>query len=315
MYRTKCCVCEGGIQKVKTLENYPLSYVAKDSIDTRTEDCDVGICNECDTLQLMNLADPNIIYGDFHNNTSFSIKWQTHHDLFCKFIKDKLHGKSIEVGGRSGEIIKRLDDTENYYTLDFSNPDNDPKNLRGNCEDFDFTGFDCLIMSHVFEHLYNPKKFAQNITDRGVDDIFLSIPNMKTIGLFLPVHREHPYLCTESTVMRLFPKYSCTIEYFEDHSIFIHLFKTKICSQNVLDYYKNMENKKVENEYVFPSAMQGTHILYFTKCEHIKGFVDNDPLKQGKFLQGKPIFPCMNKSNVYMGHYLYNNDLVITKNK
>ena len=81
MYRTNCCVCEGLIKKIKTLKDYPLSYYPKDTPDDmRSEDCDIGLCNYCGTLQLMNLIDPNILYGCFHNNTSFSKKWMDHHD-------------------------------------------------------------------------------------------------------------------------------------------------------------------------------------------------------------------------------------------
>lgn len=312
MYRKECCVCDGQLKKIKTLNDYPLSYYPKNTPeDDRTEDCDIGVCESCDTIQFMNLIDPVLLYGDFHNNTSFSKKWQDHHDSFYKFIKDKLHGKCIEIGGKSREIVKRLDDNirDKYYTLDFSNTNDDPKNLTGNCEEFDFVGFDCIIMSHVFEHLYNPKKFAKNIED--IDDIFISIPNMKYVGMYLPIHREHPYLCTESTIMRLFPKYSCTIEYFENHSIFIHLFKTNCISQNVLKFYNKLENTKIENDYVFPSGMQGSNILYFTKCNNIKGFVDNDPMKQGKYIMGKKILPIEENMDIFTGHSLYNNDKCI----
>jgi hypothetical protein len=247
----------------------------------------------------MDLIDPKILYSSFHNTTSFSPIWNRHHDAFAKFIKGRLHGQCIEIGGSSGELYKRLC-YDNYKTLDFANPGNNEKHIRGNCETFDFTGVDCVIMSHVFEHLYNPADFYENCK---VSDIFISIPSIMNETPF-KLHREHTYLCDEADVIRLFKGYSCRIEYFENHSIFIHLFR----KPKLLD--ATHQYTSLHTDYIFPSSICGSHILYYSKADII-GFIDNDPNKQGKFIMGREIFARNNQSNVFMGYPLYNSEYVI----
>jgi hypothetical protein len=304
--RDKCCLCRGPLKFEFTLKDYPVTYGPSETPDFQVEDCDVGSCTECMCIQLIDLIDPSIVYGSFHNTTSFSTVWKNHHDLFTKFIGNKLHGKCLEIGGKSGELVKRIGYPE-YYTLDFSNPDDDPKNLKGNCENFDYTGFDCLIMSHVFEHLYNPIDFYENCK---VDDIFISIPNVKTDGI-IPIHREHTYMCDENYIIKLFKGYSCRLEYFGEHSIFIHLYRTRRMYEDILGKMTELTKLKLNNDYIFPAGVTGVSIIYFSDTTNIKGFIDNDPGKQGKFYMGKQVFkPSEVSSNVYYSHVLYNNDML-----
>ena len=53
-----------------------------------------------------------------------------------------------------------------YTTLDMFRNNELPtsvKFIKGNCETYCYSGFNTIILSHVFEHLYNPRKFIENI--------------------------------------------------------------------------------------------------------------------------------------------------------
>jgi hypothetical protein len=51
--------------------------------------------------------------------------------------------------------------------------------LNINGEVYDYISSDTVIMSHMFEHLYNPVDFIKKLNDSNIQNIFISIPNMK----------------------------------------------------------------------------------------------------------------------------------------
>ena len=92
----------------------------------------------------------------------------------------------LEIGSNKGELYNILSqhcDFE-YTTLDMYQHEDLPKNIKfiqGNCETFNYNGYTTLILSHVFEHLYNPTKFIKNIKNYNVKNIFISIPDYDSL--------------------------------------------------------------------------------------------------------------------------------------
>jgi hypothetical protein len=157
--------------------------------------------------------------------------------------------------------------------------------------------------------MYNPRKFLSDLFKSGVQDIVISIPDMKSIlekKVLLLVNVEHTFYIDVSYCLALFLSEGYTlkrINSFEDHSIFFHFFidKKQDCSWNdlltqgkkVVRYFLQIEEdyKRFEiNEpfYIAPAGYYGQMMYYL--LEHVKdkvqGILDNDIQKQGLRLYG-----------------------------
>jgi hypothetical protein len=216
-----------------------------------------------------------------------------------------------EIGGNSGVLYSHIAPLGNidYTIFDICDSPKRPtevKFVQGNCEDQAFNQ-GALIMSHTFEHLYEPRNFLQ----RQTLPIFLSIPNMdilyerKNIGV---LHTEHTYFIGYTEAISLFSEfgYTCkTFRRFNDHSYFFHFTK----GVSMESYIPN-DARLTIMRYIFedgevalrsividrpcficPAGLYGQRIHYYLKqySQYINGFIDNDPLKQGKKLYGTGI--------------------------
>ena len=303
--RTACCLCGGLLQEGFTLYGHPITFspTIKSHEEDIYEDLKYGSCSACGSVQLMTLVPPHILYENSHNGTIYSSTWTRHHEAFSDFIKVDAKSKIIEVGGTGSLTI----DAE-YRILDIV--DNDSSNhIKGNCEDFDFCHTDCVIMSHVFEHLYEPSKFIKNCYMGGVGDIFISIPYMSTNSHVLPIHTEHTYFADELDIINLFEmnkyKLKCT-KNFEKHSIFFHFILNEdvvprgghLRPGREVELFYNIEkrNKILEDisfhddTYIMPAGHLGQIIYHYLKNKQIKGFIDNDKNKQNKRVYGTPFY-------------------------
>lgn len=312
MFRHKCCICDGNLVQCYDLPKFPVRYTPTTAPleNDKFENLKFGYCEVCGSFQLMTLIDQELLYGEAHNNSSFSTVWTLHHDNFSKFISCRL-GKDksiIEIGGASLELWKRLKEY-NYTVMDLTDKyfDYNVNFIKGNCETYKFKETDNVVMSHVFEHLYNPNQFIDNCE---AENIFLSIPDMRS-GI-VPVHIEHTYFLEPDDIIRMFSKrgYTCDIEYYQNaSSYFIHAYKGE-CKYNiplnpgrykyVLEFYINLEKKckniNVDNFYISPACLGGVFLWYFTN-KSVKGFIDNDHMKQEKRQYGTP-------------YYIYNRDVL-----
>jgi hypothetical protein len=244
--------------------------------------------------------------------------WKEHHRLFSVFVVENNTDNTIlEVGGSSGPLYKLLSDKGiNYIIMDIADSEKRPpevKFIQGNCEDFDFTGYKSVVMSHTFEHLYHPRKFLESLSKSHVESVFISIPNIdylyasKNISI---LHNEHTYYVGDNEIRYLFSQfgYSCAKSYnFRTHSLFYHfiydvetlplsLYRTDRASsiQSVfLDYENRIGNITITTPFfICPGGHYGQKIYYYLSQfkNYIKGFIDNDPLKQGKRVYGTPAY-------------------------
>jgi len=162
-------------------------------------------------------------------------------------------------------------------------------------------------MSHIFEHLYNPRKFLNNIQDK-VNDIFISIPNMDyslTNHVITFLSNEHTFFINNSIILSLFAEfgYKCKTSFeFKIHSIFYHFTKSEKKSisyfprtNELINYFQSIENRFTtisiaQNTFIVPGSYYGQIVYYFLKNKNnILGFLDNDITKQNKRLHGTPL--------------------------
>ena len=167
MKRTSCVVCKHSPLNPLFIEKtYPVilapSLLPPES--DRFSDYCLEQCNRCKCIQSVNLIDPGILYENNHNITYNTPTWKAHHSQFCEFLCDENEKQTIvEVGGFPGilasQVIEKLPIVK-YTLMDLCDKKDSLSSaihfIKGNCEDFDYNGYDTIVMSHIFEHLYNP---------------------------------------------------------------------------------------------------------------------------------------------------------------
>ena len=108
-----------------------------------------------------------------------------HYELLCDFIITNKMTDSysfFEVGGSYGRLAKLIinyykdkDNNVNNYTsfnyqilefnIEYYPSIENVEYISGNCESYEFKNTKTLIMSHVFEHLYDPRLFLKKISE------------------------------------------------------------------------------------------------------------------------------------------------------
>lgn len=210
--RTECVFCEHiRLVSIKKLTQ-PIYECVEDSIKNGDWTMEYGYCPECSSVQLMSLADPEILYDEhYFKPLNQSYLWIHHNISFVKFIIDHLntdtHNSILEIGSSSFCIGKHLNHYyPNYTVFDYSLKNAEQKEnvkyIEGNCETYDFTN-ETIVLSHVFEHLYNPKAFIQNCNKNKVKNIFIAVPSMEDPDQ-LHVNNQHTFLYSEKDLEYLF---------------------------------------------------------------------------------------------------------------
>jgi 2-polyprenyl-3-methyl-5-hydroxy-6-metoxy-1,4-benzoquinol methylase len=321
MERQKCIVCDKSIFFLYQIDLMPiiLSQTYNKIDDDVFQDQQVYYCKHCSCVQLKNLIDPSILYQHPHNTTSALPTWKEHHATFSKFITESLDTNAImEIGGSSGALYQHLkNEPIEYSCIDLCEANFDTSNctyIIGNAEEYNYDNVDTVAMSHVFEHLYDPKLLLSNLSKNNISTIFISIPNMSALlnrRSSSIIHYEHTYYIDKYFTEYLLSEqgYSLTkyVE-FKDHSLCMQFKKTN-CEKQVIeprhniveqihDIYNSMYTRFQGQEisptsYIIPAGHMGQLFYSIAKPSSIYGFLDNDPSKQGKRLYGTPymIYP------------------------
>lgn len=242
MNRSVCVICNGTLQTLYKRIGTPISFsppsVESSFCDDIYGDQEFLCCEQCGCVQLGNLIDPTILYTNAHNITYDTPTWKEHHTQFCKFLTERIEFESlVEVGGMSGVLSSRVLDIMpaiKYTCVDLCESAHDIPGVvfkKGNCETYDFKDTKCIVMSHVFEHLFNPATFISNVAKHGVPSIFISIPNMDALiesNIIHILHNEHTFYINGSYIEWMFSQngYKLSeIQNFKSHSLFFHFVK------------------------------------------------------------------------------------------
>ena len=183
-------------------------------VDVENEDwvMEYGYCPECFSVQLMSLADPEVLYDEYYfQPLHHSYLWIHHNISFVQFIIHHLntdtHDSILEIGSSSFCLGKHLNHYYPKYTVfDYTLKNAEQKEnigyIEGNCESYDFAD-ETIVMSHVFEHLYTPKAFIVNCSKKRVKNIFIAVPSMEDLNQ-LHVTNQHTFLYSEKDLEYLF---------------------------------------------------------------------------------------------------------------
>jgi hypothetical protein len=305
--RNKCVFCNSIITEiVYTQKDFPITFGGnKNIVPYETIDIEWVSCKSCDIIQLVTLVEPIKLYGNTHNNTGESLLWINHHNMLYNFIKNSITtNKILEIGAENGVLAQKFIEENYKYSIlnifEEKNKIDGIEYIQHNCEDYDYVGIETIVLSHVFEHLYNPRRFVETISKSKVKNIVLSVPNLKmclTKNTVSFINNEHTYYFEESHIIKLFELFNYKLnkkEYCKDYSIFFSFNYVELT--NTVDLLKEYFIKRESDissiildkpTYIVPGGHYGSVIYYYLKNkEYVSGFLDNDKGKQGTYMYG-----------------------------
>jgi hypothetical protein len=159
-------------------------------------------CENCKTFQTKYLGNLNDIYKNNHADGCGTIRLKMN-DKFAELIKTNISNISniLEVGAGSGILslsILNIIQNINYIIIDpfyFGIKENRTI-INDYLENVDLTSINTniLVMSHVFEHFYEPLKIIEKIANsNNIEYVCLNFPDLETyvknrfLGTLLPV--------------------------------------------------------------------------------------------------------------------------------
>lgn len=211
--RTKCVLCADSQLISFSKFEQPVYECVDVGIQNDSWEIEFGYCATCYSVQLMQLADPEVIYDkNYYQPLNYTHLWIQHNISFTKFIIDNLNtdgeNSITEIGSSSFCLGKHLihyykDYTVFDYSLGQAIRRDDVEYIEGNCEIYDFKPDTNIVMSHVFEHLYEPAKFINNCKRNGVKNIFIAVPSMKDNNQ-LHISNQHTFAYSENDIEYIF---------------------------------------------------------------------------------------------------------------
>jgi len=350
--REKCVLCESK-KFISCFDTINTIDIVEDKkiMDTKNEIKNLNFigCTICGCVQLQNLFDPSQIYNQ-KSHYSESDVWIKHNNLLSQFIQEKSiinNNHIIEIGGGSGRfanlLISKNKNIKSYKILDISinniEPNKNIEYIEGNCEFFDYENIkiDTIIMSHMFEHLYEPRNFLKNVRDSKIQEIFISIPDMENLtknGDINNLHIQHTFYIDTNFITWLFGEFNFELKNiynYDNNSVFYHFIRNNNLKNKPIDDIKNiLLIEDLKNFYsdvkekirqfnlkkpffVCPSGFYGKIIYHYLSSDiknNIIGFLDSDCFKINKRLSGTKIF-IFDKE--YVKNYKHVNVLIIAE--
>ena len=115
--RTKCRLCES--KNLKLILDMPSSQPVdnfrpafSDNLKLESFEMSLFICKNCSHVQLLNIVDPHILYGDYIYESSSSPDLKKHFSLYADYLFDKNYlkknSKILDVGSNDGLFLDFL---------------------------------------------------------------------------------------------------------------------------------------------------------------------------------------------------------------
>ena len=283
----------------------------------------IQICMICKTIQTKYIGDIDTIYKHNHVDNYGVIKNQSTED-FSDFIHNSEITGFLEVGASTDSLAHRIlskcpDIPYFVVEKDFRNIHKTELTVFNDfVENIDIAQVpaNALILSHVFEHFYDPMSILQKIMNsRNIDYIYLNHPNLQYYiqnNVHNVLNIEHTFYVENQFIIAMFE--NCGFKLlrsglYKNHSIFAEFKRDKYdCMSKPLynissvdDMASYFDNIKHQVEYVNSTMNQHPDYTYyiwpasahsialFTNGlghANLAGITDNSPNKIGKMLYG-----------------------------
>lgn len=344
--RTSCifCKCEDITEVLPVDIHIPQSTLMKDdSHDSEGDDAwmmfNIQHCNRCLAYQTKYLADPIILYGGSHIHPIGKIR-ETMDDILCNMIvENSLITGIIEIGGGKGLLADKIIDstigTIPYYIVDSCYIGNTYKRIViphfiEDCHTSLPSTPNTLILSHVFEHFYDPVAVLKSLIKPNIKYIYVCHPDFDSYISKQPytmnvLHIEHTFLIDNEGVKKIMNTFNfklsketlhanyCVMWEFVRtdttpkallllHDLHINTISHQ-CIPRYLSYISSVVNKvnhilnseKYQDykKYIWPCSIHTVTLLHYgVHVDMLDGMLDNSKDKIGRKIYGYNL-PCL----------------------
>jgi hypothetical protein len=243
--RTNCIFCDTKLTDTFFKDDYE-NYCGHYAVSIETElnkminiPFNIYTCSKCKTVQTKYLGDLNEIYKFNHATNTGTTMNNLHHknlDLILKYQDDI--NNIIEIGCSKGTLADlilnniKLD----YYIIEphFIGDKNNKIIINDFYENVDDNNInaDTIIISHVFEHFYNPKEILLKISNnKKIKNFFLVFPDLEYYinnNILHVLNTEHTYYIDNNFLINYFENYGFKLIEKQDyigHSVLFYFIK------------------------------------------------------------------------------------------
>ena len=315
------------LEHLYTFKDFPVFFGCTSESKDKDITLDMvwGIDPETGIIQLSKLVPLDILYMEQHVDAT-GPTWDKYNHAFANYILKKRIGDIIEIGGGSGKIAKIVLDKFNDITYTVIEPNplfEETDNLKIIPKFFskefknDFNENNTVVFSQVYEHVYDPEEFLNEISEFlpvGGRLVF-AYPNLEywfSNKFTNAINFEHSMLMTDYFVDYFLTKTGFKIIEkidYENHSHFYTVEKLEtpnhVLLENKYKHYKSMFNNyinyhkelvnKINNQidktdspvFLFGGHIFSQYLIMFgLKTDKIIHILYNSPLKHDKRLYG-----------------------------
>jgi hypothetical protein len=287
----------------------------------------VLLCNKCYAAQTKYLGNLSIIYSKNHADNCGSLKVEMQ-DLFAEFVgKNKQIQGIVEFGACNNFLSSRVlaKNSTEYYIVE---PDytGDPTGLhiiKDYAENVDIQKLpvNTIVMSHLFEHLYEPMKVLETFSKcSNIEYIYLNHPDFEhnvRNDTYVVLNSEHTFYIEHSVMFAYFAKFGFKLQErtdYNNHSLFLcfrrepQAIQDESCFVNkqvpndmkiffgnmkkiVNSLHKTIEENPTKKYYMWPAS---AHSISLFACGFntnlLTAMLDNSPNKIGKYLHSYNLY-------------------------
>jgi len=332
--RDSCIFCKNKLEKTYFEKDYT-NYIAHYQVDINFNINDyinipfnISICPNCKTIQNKYLGDLSEIYKTNHADSTGKTMTDLHKlnkDFIFKYL-DNINN-IIEIGSSKGVLADNIlqDLNLDYYIIEpsfFGDRRNkiiiddfyeniDDRNINANT----------IIISHVFEHFYEPNKILKKIYDnKNIKNFFIVWPDLEYYinnNILHVLNTEHTFFIDNDFLIKILELYGFLLKdkiFYNGHSVLFYFnrndinYEYKLDSKILINYenknysldlfygniFKNIEKCNIllnENtnfkKYIWPSSIHSLYLFIFGLNENLlDGLLDNSLNKIGKKIYG-----------------------------
>ena len=279
----------------------------------------VLICSKCKTSQIKYLGDIDEVYKINHADGTGTIMGNLHKKVKELIINSKKNNtlninNIVEIGASKGILSDILLDeniVDKYYIIEptFIGLHKENKiiinNYFENVKFNEYNNCNTILISHVFEHFYNPTDILKIIQQNdSIENFILVWPDLqyyKNNDVYHILNTEHTYYVDNNFIVDLFNNYNFELiaqEEYIGHSVLFtfkrnnnlklkllqnkdYLFETfinKIYNKKgqIDTFIKKNKDKKIA---IWPASVHTQFLFIFLGSEIFEYVLDNSPIK------------------------------------